>query len=120
MTSCAARPWCWNARSRSLALSLTLFVCSSAPDTDFTGELADVFPGGQASYLTDGILRSRYRTSLAAPGLLTPGHVYEVAIDLPVTSNVFVPGHRIRLEIPSSNVPRFDRNTLPGHHRRGQ
>ena len=95
-------------------VSLTLFVSSSAPDTDFTGELADVFPGGQASYLTDGILRARYRTSLAAPELLTPGHVYEVTIDLPVTSNVFVPGHRIRLEIPSSNVPRFDRNTNTG------
>jgi uncharacterized protein len=49
-----------------------------------------------------------------APSFLTPGQVYEVTIDLPVTSNVFVPGYRIRLEIPSRNVPRFDRNTNTG------
>jgi putative CocE/NonD family hydrolase len=95
-------------------VSLTLFVSSSAPDTDFTGKLVDVFPDSQAIYLTDGILRARYRTSLAAPELLTPGQVYEVTIDLSVTSNVFVPGRRIRLEISSSNVPRFDRNTNTG------
>ena len=95
-------------------VSLTLFASSSAPDTDFTGKLVDVFPDGRAIYLTDGILRARYRDSLADPGLLTPGQIYEVAIDLSVTSNVFLPGHRIRLEISSSNFPRFDRNTNTG------
>jgi putative CocE/NonD family hydrolase len=95
-------------------VSLTLFVSSSALDTDFTGKLVDVFPDGRALYLTDGILRARYRTSLADPELLAPGQVYEVTIDLSVTSNVFVPGHRIRLEISSSNFPRYDRNTNTG------
>ena len=95
-------------------VSLTLFASSSAPDTDFTGKLVDVFPDGRAIYLTDGILRARYRNSLADPELLTPGQICEVTIDLSVTSNVFLPGHRIRLEVSSSNFPRFDRNTNTG------
>ena len=95
-------------------VSLTLFVSSSAPDTDFTGKLVDVFPDGRAIFLTDGILRARYRASLADPEPLTPGQVYEVTLDLSVTSNVFLPGHRIRLEVSSSNFPRFDRNTNTG------
>jgi predicted acyl esterase len=77
-------------------------------------EHADVFPDGRAIFLTDGILRARYRNSLAEPELLTPGRVYEVTVDLSVTSNVFLPGHRIRLEVSSSNFPRFDRNTNTG------
>jgi hypothetical protein len=95
-------------------VSLTLFVSSSARDTDVTGKLVDVFPDGRAIFLTDGILRARYRNSLAEPELLTPDQVYEVTIDLSVTSNVFLPGHRIRLEVSSSNFPRFDRNTNTG------
>jgi uncharacterized protein len=95
-------------------VSLTLFVSSSARDTDFTGKLVDVFPDGRAIFLTDGILRARYRSSLAEPEPLTPGEVYEISLDLSVTSNVFLPGHRIRLEVSSSNFPRFDRNTNTG------
>jgi len=95
-------------------VSLTLFVSSSARDTDFTGKLVDVFPDGRAIFLTDGILRARYRNSLAEPEPLTPDQVCEVTIDLSVTSNVFLPGHRIRLEVSSSNFPRFDRNTNTG------
>src|ERR1700729_1191442 len=95
-------------------VSLTLFVSSSARDTDFTGKLVDVFPDGRAIFLTDGILRARYRNSLAEPELLTPVEVYEITLDLSVTSNVFLPGHRIRLEVSSSNFPRFDRNTNTG------
>ena len=95
-------------------VSLTLFVSSSAADTDFTGKLVDVFPDGRAIFLTDGILRARYRNSLAEPEPLTPDQVYEVTLDLSVTSNVFLPGHRIRLEVSSSNFPRFDRNTNTG------
>jgi uncharacterized protein len=95
-------------------VSLTLFVSSSAPDTDFTGKLVDVFPDGRAMFLTDGILRARYRNSLAEPEPLTPEQVCEVTLDLSVTSNVFLPGHRIRLEVSSSNFPRFDRNTNTG------
>jgi uncharacterized protein len=95
-------------------VSLQLFVSSSAPDTDFTGKLVDVFPDGRAIFLTDGILRARYRHSLTEPSPLTPGEACQVTLDLSVTSNVFLPGHRIRLEISSSNFPRFDRNTNTG------
>lgn len=95
-------------------VALVLHVASSARDTDFTGKLVDVFPDGRAIYLTDGILRARYRDSLAEPELLEPGKAYEVTLDLSVTSNVFLPGHRIRLEVSSSNFPRYDRNTNTG------
>src|SRR6185437_4795824 len=95
-------------------VSLTLFASSSAPDTDFTGKLVDVFPDGRAIYLTDGILRTRYRNSLAEPEPLTPGQPCELSLDLSVTSNVFLPGHRIRLEVSSSNFPRYDRNSNTG------
>jgi putative CocE/NonD family hydrolase len=95
-------------------VSLTLFVSSSAVDTDFTGKLVDVFPDGRAIFLTDGIVRARYRDSLASPKPLAPDQVYEITLDLSVTSNVFLPGHRIRLEVSSSNFPRFDRNTNTG------
>ena len=95
-------------------VSLELHVISSAPDTDFTGKLVDVFPDGRAIYLTDGILRARYRDSLAEPEMLEPERVYEVTLDLSVTSNVFLPGHRIGLEVSGSNFPRYDRNTNTG------
>lgn len=95
-------------------VSLTLFASSSAPDTDFTGKLVDVFPDGRAIFLTDGIVRARYRDSLAEPEPLTPGETYELSLDLSVTSNVFLPGHRIRLEVSSSNFPRYDRNSNTG------
>jgi hypothetical protein len=95
-------------------VSLTLYASSSAPDTDFTGKLVDVFPDGRAIFLTDGIIRARYRKSLAEPEPLTPGEPYQLSLDLSVTSNVFLPGHRIRLEVSSSNFPRFDRNTNTG------
>lgn len=95
-------------------VSLVLHASSSALDTDFTGKLVDVGPDGRATYLTDGILRARYRTSLAEPEPLEPDEVYELTLDMSVTSNVFLPGHRIRLEVSSSNFPRFDRNTNTG------
>lgn len=95
-------------------ISLILHVSSSARDTDFTGKLVDVFPDGRALYLTDGIMRARYRNSLADPESLEPEKVYEITLDLSVTSNVFLPGHRIRLEVSSSNFPRYDRNTNTG------
>ena len=95
-------------------LTLTLFASSSAADTDFTGKLVDVFPDGRAIFLTDGILRARYRNSLAESEPLTPGQTYELTLDLSVTSNVFLPGHQIRLEVSSSNFPRYDRNTNTG------
>ena len=95
-------------------ITLTLYASSSASDTDFTGKLVDVFPDGRAIFLTDGILRARYRNSLAEPEPLTPGEPYELGLDLSITSNVFLPGHRIRLEVSSSNFPRYDRNSNTG------
>lgn len=95
-------------------ISLVLWVSSSARDTDFTGKLVDVYPDGRAIILTDGILRARYRESLAAPRPLVPGECYEITLDLVATANLFRAGHRIRLEVSSSNFPRFDRNTNTG------
>lgn len=95
-------------------IELVLHVSSSARDTDFTGKLVDVHPDGRAEILTDGILRARYRQSLSSPVLMEPGHVYELHIDLGATSNVFLTGHGIRLEVSSSNFPRFDRNSNTG------
>ena len=84
-------------------------------DTDFTAKLVDVHPNGYARNLCDGILRARFRESLTAPSLLEPDRVYEYEIDLMVTGNVFRRGHCIRLEVSSSNFPRFDRNPNTGH-----
>ncbi len=95
-------------------VSLVLYASSSALDTDFTGKLVDVHPDGRAIILTDGILRARYRESLSAPKFLAPGQVVELHIDLIATANLFRAGHHIRLEISSSNFPRFDRNTNTG------
>jgi uncharacterized protein len=93
---------------------VTLHATSSAPDTDFTAKLVDVRPDGYAQNLTDGIVRARYRASRTAPALLTPGEVATFTIDLWSTSHVFLPGHRIRVELASSNFPRFDRNLNTG------
>ncbi len=93
---------------------VTLYAASSAVDTDFTAKLVDVHPGGFAQNLTDGIMRARYRQSTARPGPIEPGRVYEYHIDLWATSNVFKAGHCIRLEVSSSNFPRFDRNPNTG------
>jgi N-acetylated-alpha-linked acidic dipeptidase len=93
---------------------LVLWASSSSSDTDFTAKLVDVFPDGTARALTDGIIRARYRASKSSPRLLTPGRAEEFIIDVGATSNVFVPGHRIRLEVSSSNFPRFDRNLNTG------
>jgi uncharacterized protein len=95
-------------------VELVLYVSSSALDTDFTGKLVDVYPDGRAENLIDGILRARYRESLSTSVLMEPGRIYELHIELGATSNVFLPGHRIRLEVSSSNFPRFDRNTNTG------
>ena len=95
-------------------VSAVLQISSSAPDTDFTAKLVDVHPDGRAENIADGILRARYRESLSAPRLLEVGQIYEVTVDLVATSNVFGPGHRIRLDVSSSNFPRFDRNTNTG------
>jgi putative CocE/NonD family hydrolase len=91
-----------------------LFVSSSAVDTDFTAKLVDVHPSGRAEILADGILRMRYRHSLAEATPLEPGAVEEIRINVGGTANVFRAGHRIRLDVSSSNFPRFDANTNTG------
>ncbi len=95
-------------------VKVELYAATSAPDTDFTAKLVDVFPDGYARNLTDGILRLRYRNSLEKPELARPGEIYRIAIEAGVTANTFLKGHRIRLEISSSNFPRFDRNSNTG------
>jgi hypothetical protein len=96
-------------------VKLILYAATDALDTDWTGKLVDVGPDGYAMNLCDGIIRARYREDRTAPTLLEPGKVYEYEIDLWVTGNVFRKGHRIRLEVSSSNFPRFDRNLNTGH-----
>ena len=93
---------------------LDLYVSSSAVDTDFTGKLVNVWPNGFAQNLTEGILRLRYRNSQEKPELGDPGAIYHIRVDLWATSDVFLPGHKLRLEVSSSNFPRFDRNLNTG------
>lgn len=87
-----------------------LHVSSTAVDTDFTATLVDVHPDGRAELVCDGIVRCRYRTSTARPEFMDPGTVYEIDIDLVATAYVFAAGHRLRLDVSSSNFPKFDRN----------
>jgi putative CocE/NonD family hydrolase len=93
---------------------LVLWASTSGRDTDFTARLVDVFPDGTARALTDGILRLRYRLRKTAPQLAVPGQPYQLTIEVGATSNLFQEGHRIRLEVSSSNFPRYDRNPNTG------
>ncbi len=103
-------------------VSVQLWISSSAVDTDFTAKLMDVYqpsfdyPEGYALNLTDGILRAKFRTSWDRPELLEPGAVYPVTVQLFPTSNLFVRGHRVRVDISSSNFPRFDVNGNTGEN----
>jgi putative CocE/NonD family hydrolase len=96
-------------------VTVTLWAATSQTDTDFTAKLVDVCEDGCARNLTDGIIRARYRDSSSNASFVEPGRVYHYTIDLWATSNVFQRGHRIRVEISSSNFPRFDRNTNTGN-----
>jgi putative CocE/NonD family hydrolase len=95
-------------------VSLEFYASSSAVDTDFTAKLVDVWPNGFAQNLTDGILRARYRNSPEKPEFMNPREAYKFTLDLWATSNVFRAGHKLRLEVSSSNFPRFDRNLNTG------
>jgi putative CocE/NonD family hydrolase len=95
-------------------VKVILYAASTAKDTDFTAKLVDVHPDGHSFNLCDGIARASYRDSKSEPSLIQPGKVYRYEIDVWVTSNVFLPGHKIRVEISSSNFPRFDRNLNTG------
>jgi len=96
-------------------INVTLFAASSATDTDFTATLVDVFPDGYAHMIQEGIVRARYRNSDSEASLIEPGKVYEYTIDLRATSYVVKQGHRIRVEISSSNFNRWDRNPNTGN-----
>ncbi|TMH54047.1 MAG: CocE/NonD family hydrolase, partial [Betaproteobacteria bacterium] len=97
-------------------LTVSLWISSNCPDTDFTAKLIDVYPPnpdypeGFAMNLTDGILRVRYRDSWEKPAPMIPGEIYAVRIEAFPTSNLFNRGHRIRIDISSSNFPHFDVN----------
>ena len=85
-----------------------LWISSSEPDTDFVAKLVDEYPHGYAMILGDGQIRTRFRKSFERPEMMKPGGVYEVTIDLGPTSNLFAAGHRIRVDIASSNFPRVE------------
>jgi len=95
-------------------ITVTLYAKSSAPDTDFTAKLVDVFPDGTAINLANGIQTARFRDSLSDPSLIHPGEVYKYSIHVWPTSNLFLPGHKIRVEISSSDFPQFAPNPNTG------
>ncbi|HEV2246870.1 MAG TPA: CocE/NonD family hydrolase, partial [Terriglobia bacterium] len=96
-------------------IDVTLYVSSDAKDTDFTVKLLDVYPNGPAYNLDENIQRMRYRNGYDKPlKWMQPGYVYKVAFQPMVTSNYFAAGHSLRIEISSSNFPRFDRNLNTG------
>ncbi len=103
-------------------ITVNLWVSSSAVDTDFTAKLLDVYPPsedypeGYALNLTDGIIRAKFRDSWEKPELMEPGQVYRVTVQLLPTSNLFSCGHRVRLDISSSNFSRFDVNGNTGEN----
>ena len=109
-------------------IEVRLFVSSSATDTDFTAKLVDVypptaeFPTGYEMNLTDGIVRARYRDRPDRQELMAPGEIYEIIVTPFPSANRFKKGHRIRIDISSSNFPRFDVNPNTGEplgkHRR--
>ena len=96
-------------------IELLLYAATDGLDTDWTAKLVDVSPTGYARNLCDGIIRARYRQGMSGTALLEPGAVYEYRIEVGVTGNLFRAGHRIRLQVSSSNFPRFDRNPNTGN-----
>ncbi|WP_020600249.1 CocE/NonD family hydrolase [Spirosoma panaciterrae] len=96
------------------SIESTLYVSSDAKDTDFTVKLIDVYPDGKAYNLDETILRARYREGFDKEVWMDKGKVYKLTLSPMSTSNYFAPGHRIRVEIASSNFPRFDRNLNTG------
>ncbi len=91
-----------------------LYGLSSAPDTDWVVRLCDVWPDGRSMSVCDGILRARYRSSLTSPELMSPGQIYRFEVDLSATAQVFQAGHRLRVQVTSSDFPRSSRNLNTG------
>jgi uncharacterized protein len=96
-------------------LSVVLYAATQAPDTDFVAKLADVTPDGESRILAEGILRASFREGFDRQIPVEAGRVYAYTINLVATSFVFLPGHRIRVDVTSSSFPRFDRNPNTGH-----
>lgn len=96
------------------AVTLTLFVDTDAPDTDFVAVLSDVQPDGFVRNLAEGLVRMRYRESYDEPSLLEPGTVHEVLVELGNLCHALLPGHALRLHVTSSDFPRWDRNPNTG------
>lgn len=96
-------------------ITVTLYASSSAKDTDWTAKLDDVYPDGRSMLIEYGIQRARYRSSETHPTLIHPGRIYKYTIHIWPTANMFKAGHRLRLEISSSNFPMYDRNPNTGH-----
>jgi uncharacterized protein len=96
-------------------LAVVLHAATSAPDSDFVVKLTDVHPDGASIILAEGVLRVRFREGFERETLVEPDRPHEYRIDLGATSNVFLPGHRIRVLVTSSSFPRFDRNPNTGH-----
>lgn len=97
-------------------VNAVVYASSSARNTDFTAKLVDVYPDGRAIRICEGIIRADHRNSNEPPSPIEPGKVYQYNIDLWATSNVFKKGHKMRVEISSSNFPRFDRNLNTGNY----
>ena len=96
-------------------LTPTLYVSSDAKDTDFTVKVLDVYPDGRAFNLDESIQRMRYRDGYDTPlAWMESGRIYKVTLQPLTTSNYFAAGHRLRIEVSSSNFPRFDRNLNTG------
>ncbi|RMF84056.1 MAG: CocE/NonD family hydrolase [Nitrospinota bacterium] len=95
-------------------IQATIWAATDVVDTDFTVKLLDVYPDGRAINIADGIIRARFRDSLESPSLLEPHRIYRYTIDLTATSNLFLPGHAIRVEVASSHFPQYDANPNTG------
>lgn len=97
-------------------VKMKLSAATDGPDTDWVVKLVDVYPNGYAMNIAEGILRARYRKGLDKPELLKANEAYEFEVDMVGTANVFQPGHRIRVDVTSSNFPQFDRNLNTGEN----
>jgi hypothetical protein len=91
-----------------------LYGLSSAPDTDWVVRLCDVWPDGRSMWVCDGILRARYRDSSAHEEPLVPGQIYRFEVDMWATAQVFLAGHRLQVQVTSSDFPWYDRNLNTG------
>jgi len=95
-------------------ITAVFYVSSSAKDTDFTAKLVDVYPDGTAYNIQASILRARYRDGFTKKVWMEEGGVYQIQVDMDATSNYFAPGHRIRLQVSSSDFPSYERNLNTG------